>query len=521
MLIGTVILGYKLEERLGEGGMGIVYRGVHPDLGHEAAIKVLDPLLARNSEIRERFIQEARIQIGLRHSGIVQVHTADTTGAYLALIMEYINGLSLEDVIQHRGRIPIEEALPLFQQILEAVEYAHNKGIVHRDLKPSNIMVEANGTIKVMDFGIARVLGNSRLTRTGTVMGSAPYMSPEQIQGQKHIDNRTDIYSLGITLYEMITGRTPFEGKKDSESDFKIKLAHVQEIPPDPRLFIGEIPAHIVKLLMKCLAKSPSKRFQTVREVIDTLYRPSSKIVENKTSQTHNKQSESIPRETVRKQEPILTKSANKEPLDTPAQNTVDPSDIKRMKKGIAKVPAILITLIALLFVFVLLYYNTEIFHDNQIAKVRASYDKIITRVEKIKTRIMRDMNTRHHFFQDYSRTLNATVKSKMLKLLYSFARLRANARIIFVNYTWLPNLKGLLAKLHVRDKREVIVAAHKKGVVVRSTHLSKREINRTIMPFKSLFMRFPGKGLIKLVQAVGRAMQSKMKRVFQKRRRR
>ena len=389
MLIGTDILEYRLEEIVGEGGMGIVYRGIHPDLGHAVAIKVLDPLLARNSEIRERFIQEARIQIGLRHRGIVQVHTAETRGEHLALIMEYIDGRSLEDVIHHRSRIPLEEALPLFLQILEAVDYAHDNGIVHRDLKPSNIMVKADGTTKVMDFGIARIVGSSRLTRTGTVMGSAPYMSPEQIQGEKQIDKRTDIYSLGITLYEMITGRTPFEGKKDSESDFKIKLAHVQEAPPDPRSFNKEIPVHILQLLMKSLAKNPAKRFQTVREMIDTLKAPHS--LPSNTNKSHIPSS---PRNNTEPSADILTQPDSAAMPDNSGEPTTDISvnrrydqetdeyDIAAIKTSRKKkiIITAIIVVALLLGTFGLLSKYTDIFKGNWSAKKMAKAQDIYKR---------------------------------------------------------------------------------------------------------------------------------------------
>ena len=264
-LIGQSILGYRIEEELGSGGMGTVYRGLNEALGQRVAIKVLDAALSSNSEIRERFIQEARLQIGLRHPGIVQVLTADTESTQLALLMEYVEGLSLDRVIARRGKLPLDEALAIFEQVLDAVGFAHNQPdpVVHRDLKPSNIMVQANGTAKVMDFGIAKVMGGAKLTRTGTVMGSPHYMSPEQVLGQSDIGLGSDIYSLGITLYEMLCGCTPFEGATtgSTDSDYLIKDAHVRQAPPSPSEIRADIPGYVTSAIMRSLEKQPGDRF--------------------------------------------------------------------------------------------------------------------------------------------------------------------------------------------------------------------------------------------------------------------
>ena len=266
MLVGEEILGYRIERKIGEGGMGAVFKGVHPAFGQEVAIKVLDPLLARDPELRARFVQEARIQMGLRHQGIVQVLTGQVDGDSPCLVMEYVDGMSLADVLARRGALPPAEAARIFVQVLDAVAHAHAQGVVHRDLKPGNILVQADGTAKVADFGIAKVVGDARMTRTGTTMGSPHYMAPEQVLGRKEIDARADVYALGATLFEALTGRPPFgalEAGDGTDSDFSIKEAHVRTAPPDVRALRPDVPAHLAEIVACALAKDPAQRFQS------------------------------------------------------------------------------------------------------------------------------------------------------------------------------------------------------------------------------------------------------------------
>ena len=267
-LVGHQILQYRLTRLLGDGGMGTVYLAEHIALKQEVAIKVMDPQLASNEKLRKHFIQEAEIQMGLVHPSIVRVLTACTDEPFLALVMEYIEGLSLAQVLDRRGVLPLDEALKLFKQVLSGVGYANEHGIVHRDIKPANIMVQADGTAKVTDFGIAKVLGGTRITLTGTQMGSVHYMSPEQVLGRKNINHSTDIYSLGATLYEVLTGRTPFESDEEdsSNSDYVIKDAHVRVRPPAPREIKAAIPEAVSDAILKALEKEPGKRFQSCDE---------------------------------------------------------------------------------------------------------------------------------------------------------------------------------------------------------------------------------------------------------------
>lgn len=269
---GQKILGYSLGECIGSGGMASVWLGKHTALDKVVAIKVLDPLLARDETLVGRFIDEAFIQNKLVHENIVSVENVSADD--LAIVMEFVEGKSLDEVIEKEmGPVPLERALPWMRQILSALQCAHEQGVIHRDIKPSNVLLTEDGSVKVMDFGIAKLVGNSRLTRTNTSMGTAIYMSPEQIKGAKNVDARSDVYSLGVTFYEMLSGRAPFEGQKgdDGDSDYMIKHAHVDQVPPNPQEFYPAITDAMVAFLMKALEKAPDSRYQTVAEMLNAL----------------------------------------------------------------------------------------------------------------------------------------------------------------------------------------------------------------------------------------------------------
>ena len=275
MKVGDRVLSYIVERELGEGGMGTVYLGRHTVLDQQVAIKVLSPMLARDEALRMRFIQEANIQAKLRHPGIVQVLTAEMEGEQPSLVMEYIEGKSLSEVLDLRGALPVDDAIKIMTQVLSAVGYAHDQGVIHRDLKPSNVMVMATGEAKVTDFGIAKVLGSSKLTRTGTAMGSAHYMSPEQIRRPETVDARSDIYALGCVFYEVLAGQPPF-GEKDAsgtESDFEIKTAHVTESAPTLEKFKSDLPDWLAQLVMQMLEKEPERRPSSCDVILEGLKR--------------------------------------------------------------------------------------------------------------------------------------------------------------------------------------------------------------------------------------------------------
>jgi serine/threonine protein kinase len=268
-MIGTMIDNYRIEEKLGEGGMGVVYKATDLNLDRTVAIKMLSADLSRDPGLMERFRAEAKAQAHLNHTNIASLYSLLNANGQTGIVMEYLEGETFDEMLRRRGLIPPQEAVPLFRQALLGVGFAHRMGIVHRDIKPSNIMVNKYGVVKVMDFGIAKVLGGQRLTRTGTQVGTVAYMSPEQIRN-KPVDIRSDIYSLGVTLYELLTAHLPFE----SDSDFQVMSDHVNTPPPPPTRHYPYIPRGIEQCVLKALAKSPDERFQTVEEFGAALEHP-------------------------------------------------------------------------------------------------------------------------------------------------------------------------------------------------------------------------------------------------------
>jgi serine/threonine protein kinase len=255
--IGT----YKILEQIGEGGMGVVYKALDTSLDRPVAIKMLARDLAHDPELVSRFRSEARAQANLNHINIATLYSFLQVEGQCLIVMEYLEGETFEDLLSSRGRIPWEGAVSLTRQALLGLGLAHDRGIIHRDIKPGNLILTKTGIVKVMDFGIAKALGGQTKTRTGIRMGTARYMSPEQIRGQQ-IDPRSDIYSLGVTLYELLTGSLPFQ----SDSDFDLMSAHIQTPPPLPTNLCADIPKGLEKCVLKAMAKDPADRFQGAAE---------------------------------------------------------------------------------------------------------------------------------------------------------------------------------------------------------------------------------------------------------------
>ncbi len=268
-MVGTQIGNYRIQEKLGEGGMGVVYKGVDVNLDRVVAIKALNTELRGNSELEQRFRAEAKAQANLNHTNLATLYTLLIEDGRPFMVMEFVEGETFEQMVQRRGPIPAEEAIPLFRQALLGIGHAHRMGIVHRDIKPSNLMLNKQGIVKVMDFGIAKVLGARGMTRTGTQMGTAFYMSPEQVLN-RNVDIRSDIYSLGVTLYEMLTANVPFSG----DSDYQIMSDHVNTPPPMLTKFYPYVPAGVQNAVLKSIEKSQDARFQSVEEFGAALERP-------------------------------------------------------------------------------------------------------------------------------------------------------------------------------------------------------------------------------------------------------
>ena len=250
--------------------MGVVYKAVDTGLDRFVAMKVLNPDLSKNPELVARFRSEAKAQANLNHTNLATLYAflvhSDGTAV---MVMEFVEGETFAQMIRRRGPIPEQEAVPLFRQALLGIGYAHRAGILHRDIKPSNLMLNKNGLVKVMDFGIAKVMGVQGMTRTGTQLGTLAYMSPEQIQN-RNVDIRSDIYELGITLYEMLTGHLPFE----ADSEFQIMHDHVYKAPPPPCTYYPYIGKGIEQVVLKSIEKNSDLRYQTVEQFGAALEHP-------------------------------------------------------------------------------------------------------------------------------------------------------------------------------------------------------------------------------------------------------
>jgi len=266
---GSVFAGrYEIIESLGSGGMGRVFRAFDNKIGEDVALKLIKPEIAEDRKTVERFRNELRIARKITHPNVCRMHDLNEEGRTLYISMEYVRGEDLKSVIRRMGVLSAGKTVSIARQVAEGLGQAHQLGIIHRDLKPHNIMLDSGGNAKIMDFGIARSVRDKGLTEAGAMIGTPEYMSPEQVAGED-IDPRSDIYSLGVVLYEMVTGRVPFEGT----TPLGIALKHKTVEPQNPREFNSQIPADLSLLILKCLNKDKEKRFQTATEVISALDR--------------------------------------------------------------------------------------------------------------------------------------------------------------------------------------------------------------------------------------------------------
>jgi eukaryotic-like serine/threonine-protein kinase len=267
-LIGTVFDGrYRIIRKLGAGGMADVYLAEDQELGRRVAIKILNDRHAADDSFIERFRREAKNAAGLSHPNIVSIYDRGEAEGTYYIAMEYLDGRSLKELIVGRGPAPVKIAIDYARQILAAVGFAHKHGIVHRDIKPHNVLVGAEGRLKVTDFGIARS-GASQMTEVGSIIGTAQYLSPEQARGAP-VDQTSDLYSVGVVLYEMLTGQVPFTG----DTPLEIAMKHLSEVPRPPSELRPEVPHDLDSVVLRALAKDPADRYQSAEEMDADLQR--------------------------------------------------------------------------------------------------------------------------------------------------------------------------------------------------------------------------------------------------------
>jgi len=264
-LIGQTILHYKIIAKLGQGGMGVVYKAADTKLKRDVAIKFLPYQISSDAEERQRFEIEAQAAAALNHPNIATIYSIEESGKDVFIAMEYIDGVELKEKIK-KERPDLEEVQKIIKQVAEGLNAAHQKGIIHRDIKSANIMITKSGLIKIMDFGLAKIGGTSQITRFGTTLGTTAYMSPEQARGEK-VDTRTDIWSMGVIFYEMLTGDFPFKGEFDQAIIYSILNVEPESITSISK----DLPVKYQHLIEKLLAKDRDKRYQKVEEFLNEL----------------------------------------------------------------------------------------------------------------------------------------------------------------------------------------------------------------------------------------------------------
>jgi tetratricopeptide (TPR) repeat protein/tRNA A-37 threonylcarbamoyl transferase component Bud32 len=266
-IIGKTVSHYKIVELLGEGGMGVVYKAEDIKLKRTVALKFIKPEAAQTEDRKTRFFNEAQAVASLSHHNINTIYEIDEAEGQVFIAMEFIDGKSLKDMIK-KEPLKINQMIRIAEQIAEGLQEAHEKGIIHRDIKSSNVMLTEKNHVKIMDFGLARIVGSTRITKTATAVGTVTYMSPEQAHGEM-VDFRSDLWSFGIILYEMITGRLPFDGEQD-------QLVLYSILNKDPKPISGlrsQIPLELERIVEKCLEKKPSERYQSAKDILVDLKR--------------------------------------------------------------------------------------------------------------------------------------------------------------------------------------------------------------------------------------------------------
>src|SRR4051812_4994294 len=247
--------------KLGAGGMADVYLAEDQELGRRIAIKILNDRHANDEQFIERFRREAKNAAALNHPNIVSIYDRGEAEHTYYIAMEFLDGRTLKELVVGRGPAPVKVAVEYARQILSALRFAHRHGIVHRDIKPHNVLVDREGRVKVTDFGIARA-GTSQMTEAGSIVGTAQYLSPEQARGTE-VDQRSDLYSLGVVLYELLTGQTPFDG----DTPVEIAMKHLSAAPRPPSQIRHDVPHDLDTVVTRALAKDPAARYQSADEM--------------------------------------------------------------------------------------------------------------------------------------------------------------------------------------------------------------------------------------------------------------
>ncbi|MBW3539386.1 MAG: serine/threonine protein kinase [Planctomycetes bacterium] len=266
---GQALGKYLIQRKIGAGGMGTVFLAVDTDLKRTVALKVLSRDRARNPTLVKRFRAEGQAAANLRHDNLVTVYEAGEIEGYLYIALEYVEGTDVHNLVEHRGPVPTRRSVEIVKQVARALDHAWQRNIVHRDIKPSNLLIQGDGSVKLTDFGLARSLDETTeagITRDGTTVGTVDYMAPEQARDSKAADIRSDIYSLGCTWYQMLTGQPPYEGSITNKLN-----AHALLPPPDPRDVNREVPEGVVAILHRMMAKNPDDRYQSPRDLLDDL----------------------------------------------------------------------------------------------------------------------------------------------------------------------------------------------------------------------------------------------------------
>jgi serine/threonine-protein kinase len=273
----TNVGGYRELELIARGGMGEVYKARHPNLNRTVAIKVLSAFFKDDPNFNKRFVREAKTMAQLRHPNIITIHDFGEQDGLPYIVMEYLTGDTLSQILTKRERLSLEESLPLLRELASALDYAHGQGVIHRDIKPSNVIIQPITTMTtgnsqraiLMDFGIAKFASeNTMLTASGDVLGTADYISPEQIHGSVELDSRSDQYSFAVMTYQMLTGKRLFE----KSNTWAMIRAHLDEMPVDPRLHVS-LPDCAADAILKALSKDPKERFASIGEFVSELGR--------------------------------------------------------------------------------------------------------------------------------------------------------------------------------------------------------------------------------------------------------